>query len=238
MGERGPAGPKGQDGTVEFDKLSEEQLKKIKGDPGPAGPEGPAGPTGPRGEGVPPTEGIADDRILGIKNGQVEWVAAPKGDAYTKDESDARYIIKSEYPQTNNLNNVYETGFAKTSETSAKGLPQECQWNDSGWGVIFTIKENPAGGPTHKTCVQMYFPVMGPQVGSMYLRGSNEIGEWTRWNKTATTEVNRKVDELEEQLTLLTLKYERLLTTLGVEDDEDVFPETLYPHTLEEPMEE
>ena len=55
-GEIGPEGPKGNDGTVSFEKLTEEQKASLvgpqgpQGDVGPEGPQGPIGPQGPKGE--------------------------------------------------------------------------------------------------------------------------------------------------------------------------------------------
>lgn len=45
----GPPGPKGADGNISFNDLTEEQKASLKGDTGPAGERGPAGPQGPVG---------------------------------------------------------------------------------------------------------------------------------------------------------------------------------------------
>lgn len=50
---RGPQGPKGDDGFIKFEELTDEQRELLRGPrgfDGPAGPEGPMGPTGPAGE--------------------------------------------------------------------------------------------------------------------------------------------------------------------------------------------
>ena len=102
----GPPGPKGADGVVSFEELTEEQKASLKGDTGPAGERGPAGPqgepgpigpiglTGPQGE--PGIQGLTGPAGPAGPRGET-GPAGPKGDSYVITEDDKNEIAQLVY---------------------------------------------------------------------------------------------------------------------------------------------
>ena len=92
----GPPGPKGQDGTVSFNDLTEEQKASLKGDTGPAGERGPAGPQGPVGpRGADGTMSFTD--LTPEQKESLRGPAGPKGDSYIITEDDKNEIAQLVY---------------------------------------------------------------------------------------------------------------------------------------------
>jgi len=90
---------RGQDGTVSFNDLTEEQKEGLKGETGPAGPPGPIGPQGPQG----PAGGVGQD---------VSGKSFPITDG-TSIEAEANSEIFNDYAER-----TYETVANDGAETS------------------------------------------------------------------------------------------------------------------------
>ena len=233
---QGPQGEKGDTGA--------QGPQGATGATGAEGPQGPQGVKGDKGEpgkdgvGVPPIVG-ADGKILGVENGVTKWVDKPTGggsgggaiDAYTKQESDDRYVsgsfVEKHITDANTFIGV--TGYRATTNTT-NGLPSTAK----DYGIIQNIAEKKGSS---NAGVQLFFPFGANTVGQIWVRPFR-LGprNWQRLiDKTYGDTIyasKTRMNELEAQLAQLILKYERLLQTLGVEEDEE--EEIPMGQTLEE----
>lgn len=113
--------------------------------------------------------------------------ALPDTTIIPEDVSDRVATIEEKYlPFENsyvtNANSWLTNGYTKTS-TSTSNLPSECTGADR-WGVLFYISENATNG----TGTQMYFPIDGTYVGSVFVRSiKNKApnGTWSRMAKSS-----------------------------------------------------
>lgn len=99
----GPEGPKGQDGTVSFDELTEEQRESLIGPQGPEGPEGPEGKQGEQGpEGKRGEQGPEGPAGQNGNDGKSAYAYALDG-GFSGSEEEFTKKLATEYPSFSDL---------------------------------------------------------------------------------------------------------------------------------------
>ena len=220
-GERGETGPRGEKGE-----------KGEKGDRGEQGERGPIGPQGATGEkGEPGKDGggaqIDDNETSLTKTWSSEKI---NKNSYSKVESDNRFISdftgQIKWPNIDAKITGSMRGLSNVNFTTEGTKPPQLG-DISWWGVI----QNFATGGDRDNGDGLQFIYVAQSVprgqeGRTFVRGrtSSYLGKWTEF---ATTKELQEIEMLKEEVSRLTFKYERLLTTLGINDFEEIEGQTL-----------